>query len=103
MGNKKAALDALESAYALDRSVSTLRLILAIHEAAEDTEAIAATSARIEAQIAEDNKKRRRNNRRRVTPVRRQPLVKRPIARRQAVRRQAPTQKPNPVNRKKSI
>lgn len=80
LGNKKAALDALESAYALDRSVSTLRLILAIHEAAEDTEAIAATSARIEAQIAEDNKKRRRtisSNRRRVVPARhRQPLAK---------------------------
>lgn len=52
MGNKKAALDALESAYALDHSVNTLRQILAIHEAAEDTAAITETAARIEKQMA---------------------------------------------------
>ncbi len=60
LGNRKAALDALEAAYALDPTVSILRSILALHEAAEDTEAIAATTARIEAQIASDAKKKRR-------------------------------------------
>lgn len=58
VGNRKNALSALESAYELDHSLSTLRQILAIHEAADDAEAIAATTARIEAQIAEDAKKK---------------------------------------------
>ncbi|MBQ3325950.1 tetratricopeptide repeat protein [Candidatus Saccharibacteria bacterium] len=100
IGNRKAALDALESAYSLDPSVSTLKLILAIHEAAEDTEAIAATTARIEEQIAVDAKKRKHIASRRIirrnrpvnmrmttskriqTPLRRpvpQPTIKKPV------------------------
>lgn len=54
MGQIKAALDALESAYALDHSTGTLRQILAIHELTGDAEALADTTARIEAQIAEN-------------------------------------------------
>lgn len=56
LGNYKKAVEALENAYELDRSISTLRQILAIYEITEDNEAIAATSARIEEQIAEDNR-----------------------------------------------
>ncbi len=52
LGNRKAAIEALESAYELDRNVSTLRQMLAIYEAADDQEAMAATTARIEAQLA---------------------------------------------------
>lgn len=53
LGKRKDAIDALESAYALDPALSTLRQILAIHEEAGDTEAITATTARIEKQMAE--------------------------------------------------
>ena len=54
LGQIKGAVDALESAYELDRSTNTLRQILAIHEATGDTEALADVTARIEAQIAEN-------------------------------------------------
>lgn len=54
LGQTKAAIDALENAYALDHSTSTLRQILAIHELTGDMEALADTTARIEAQIAEN-------------------------------------------------
>ena len=54
LGNRKEAIAALENAYELDHSLSTLRQILAIHEQTEDVEAITATTARIEAQIAEE-------------------------------------------------
>ena len=64
MGNRRNAIEALETAYELDHSTTTLRQILAIYEAAEDTENITATTARIEKQIAEDAK--RRQPRRRV-------------------------------------
>lgn len=52
LGQPKAAIDALERAYKIDHSTNTLRLILSIHEATGDTEALAATTARIEEQIA---------------------------------------------------
>ena len=55
LGRAKKAVEALENAYELDPKVTTLRQILAIYEAAEDTEAATATTARIEAQIAKDN------------------------------------------------
>lgn len=55
LGQTKAAVDALESAYALDHSTSTLRQILAIYELSGDAEALADITARIEAQIAESN------------------------------------------------
>lgn len=52
LGQTKAAIEALENAYALDHSTNTLRQILAIYEATGDAEALADTTARIEAQIA---------------------------------------------------
>ena len=58
LGNPKKAIEALESAYELDRNVATLRQILAIYESLEDAESIAAVSARIEEQVAEDNKQK---------------------------------------------
>lgn len=74
LGKRKDAVDALEAAYELDRSTSTLRQILAIHEESGDTEAAEATAARIETQIAKDRKieevearRRRFNNRPRAT------------------------------------
>lgn len=54
LGNRKAAIDALETAFDLDHSATTLRQILAIHEESGNTEAIAATQARIEEQIASE-------------------------------------------------
>lgn len=51
MGRIKAAVEALEEAYKLDHSVNTLRQILALHELSGDADAIADTTARIEAQI----------------------------------------------------
>lgn len=55
LGRTKKAVEALENAYELDPKVNTLRQILAIYEAAEDTEAATVTAARIEEQIAKDN------------------------------------------------
>lgn len=64
LGNRKSALEALESAYELDRSTTTLRQILAIHEAAGDTEAIAATTARIKEQLMANAEKRQKSPKR---------------------------------------
>jgi len=58
LGNRKNAIEALENAYDLDHSTTTLRQILAIYEAAGDTENITATTARIEARIAEAAKEK---------------------------------------------
>lgn len=55
LGRTKKAVDALENAYELDPKVSTLRQILALYEAADDTEAVTATTARVEMQIMRDN------------------------------------------------
>ena len=60
LGNPKKAVEALENAYELDPTVATLRQILAIYEAAGDTEAATATTARIEEQISRDNRAKRR-------------------------------------------
>lgn len=81
LGNRKNALDALEQAYALDPSINTLRQILAIHKAAEDEEGIAATNARIEAQIAQSKPKKRPLGNRTATRRPVAPAVKRPISR----------------------
>lgn len=56
LGHRRQAIEALETAYSLDRNVATLRQMLAIHEAAKDTEAITAITARIEAQLVENTK-----------------------------------------------
>ena len=55
LGRTKKAVEALENAYELDPKVTTLRQILALYEAAEDTEAATMMTARIEAQITKDN------------------------------------------------
>ena len=86
MGNRKNAIEALETAYDLDHSTATLRQILAIYEAAEDTEMVTATTARIEAQIAENSKRRERSSsasRRtaRLSRERTARMVSRPVAR----------------------
>jgi tetratricopeptide (TPR) repeat protein len=58
MGQRKKAIESLENAFNLDHSTTTLRLILAIYEDAEDVEKIEETTARIEKKIAEDNARR---------------------------------------------
>ena len=60
MGNYKKSIEALENAYELDPSVSTLRQILAIYESTGDAEAAAATTARIEEQIIRDNRAKKK-------------------------------------------
>ena len=86
LGQSKGAVDALESAYELDHSVNTLRQILAIHEAAGDTEALADVTARIEAQTAEDAMVKARVKRRTprsATPTRK--TAKRPTGPRRQI------------------
>lgn len=83
LGQTKAAVDALESAYELDNSTNTLRQILAIHEATGDTEALADTTARIEAQIAESamaKARPRRTTRTSVTTRKPTATAKRPTS-----------------------
>lgn len=58
MGVRKKAIEELERAFALDQAVSTLRLILAIHEEAGDTEKVAELTARIEQKIADNTARR---------------------------------------------
>ena len=69
LGSTKKAIEALENAYELDPSVSTLRQILAIYENSGDTEAMAATTARIEEQIAKDNLSKKKKQTRKVAPA----------------------------------
>jgi len=69
LGSTKKAIEALENAYELDPSVSTLRQILAIYENSGDTEAMAATTARIEEQIARDNLSKKKKQTRKVAPA----------------------------------
>lgn len=75
LGQRKQAIESLESAYELDRNTATLRQILAIHETAGDTEAITATTARIEAQIAADAAAREQAARARSRAARRRSAV----------------------------
>lgn len=65
LGSTKKAIEALENAYELDPSVSTLRQILAIYENSGDTEAATATTARIEEQIARDTASKKKRTTRR--------------------------------------
>ena len=60
LGNSKKAIEALENAYELDPNVATLRQILAIYEANGDSEAVAATTARIEEQIIHDGEAKKK-------------------------------------------
>ena len=59
LGHRKAAVEALESAYTLDHSISTLRHILSIYEDMGDAENIQIVTARIEQQVAEDELKKK--------------------------------------------
>ncbi len=52
LGRRKEAIDALESAYELDASTTTLRQILALYEASGDQEGIESTQLRINNQLA---------------------------------------------------
>ena len=76
LGRRKEAISALESAYELDHSTATLRQMLAIYESAGDIEAISATAARIEQQIADDIAKKQQ--RLRVKKAPRPPRALRP-------------------------
>lgn len=60
LGNYRRAVEALENAYELDPNVSVLRQILAIYESTNDAEAVNATAARIEEQIARDTLAKRK-------------------------------------------
>ena len=60
LGNRKGAIEALEAAYELDNSTTTLRQILALYEASGDKEAVEATTARIEEQLAAISRKKTR-------------------------------------------
>ena len=76
MGNMKRAIKSLEDAYELDPKVSTLRQILAIYESAGDTEAVTATSARIEEQIIKNNEAKKRATSKRVRSLVGRPKTK---------------------------
>ena len=78
LGNAKKAVEALENAFELDTSVSTLRQILAIYEATGDTEAATAVTARIEEQIVKDNEaKQKRTPKVTVPDIRRRLPIRR--------------------------
>lgn len=86
LGQTKAAVESLEKAYALDHSTNTLRLILAIHESTGDVEALAATTARIEQQIAESA---------RLVAARRMSRQTRTTSKTTSTRRAAPARRPS--------
>ena len=62
LGNRKNAIEALESSYKLNHSLNTLRQILKLYKDAGDDEGIASTNARIEAHITALAKKKARAN-----------------------------------------
>lgn len=84
LGRRKDAIESLENAYELDHSVTTLRQIFTLYEEAGDHEAMAATSARIEKQLAENAAKQQAKK-----PQRRK-VLRRPVARRTVQRPAAP-------------
>ena len=81
LGNRKAAIEALEAAYDLDHTTTTLRQILAIYESTNDTENATATIARIEAQIAENEAARKKAVKKRPLgrPVVKMPRIAKPV------------------------
>ncbi len=102
LGKNKAAIDSLEKAYQLDHSANTLRLILAIYEAIGDTEGLANTTARIEAQIAENSKVSTESARR--SPVRRSSVARSAAASRASAAANPQTRPPRPAsNRRRQI
>lgn len=97
LGNYRKAVSALENAYELDPKITTLRQILAIHEGNNDKEAVEATAARIEEQIARDEALKKR--RALINRTKRQGAgVKNAVGRvrRPMLRRVSPNQKKNP-------
>lgn len=104
VGNRKNAIEALEAAYELDHSASTLRQILELYESAGDTENVAATTARIEAQVAEDAKRKAEAAKARaaktgaVRPARR--IIRRPIRVTKPSAAKPAATKPSPGRRK---
>lgn len=99
LGQNKAAIDALEHAYTLDHSTNTLRQILAIYEAMGDTEGLTSTTARIEAQIAKNNKQNERPRRTTATKNARRNVAPRASAARRISSSSAKTTPPRPVKR----
>lgn len=79
LGRTKKAVEALENAFELDPKVSTLRQILAIYENVGDAEAITATAARVEEQIAKDNAAKKRRSSARQKKEAKAKIEKRPI------------------------
>ena len=75
LGHRKAAVEALESAYALDHSISTLRHILSIYEDMGDAENIQIVTARIEQQVAEDELKKKQE----LAKKQRRTVAKKPV------------------------
>ena len=76
LGRRKEAIDALESAYELEASTTTLRQILALYEASGDQDGIEDTTIRINNQLAALERKKktakktpRRSLRRSIKPV----------------------------------
>ena len=75
LGHRKAAIEALESAYALDHSISTLRHILSIYEDMGDAENIQIVTARIEQQVAEDELKKKQE----LAKKQKRTIIKKPV------------------------
>lgn len=100
LGNTKKAIEALENAYELDPSVPTLRQILAIYEADGDMEAAAATTARIEAQIARDAELKKKRTRKATRVVR---TAKKPVKPVKTVAKKPVRPAPKPKNAKIAI
>lgn len=86
LGKRREAIAALEAAYELKADVAVLRQMLAIHEAADDQVAIAATMARIEEQIARES----------AAKARPRPVKRRVLAPRGQVARTSAAAKPRP-------
>ena len=61
LGNRKNAIEALESAYKLNHNLNVLRQILKIYKDADDDEGVASTNARIEAHITAVARKKARS------------------------------------------
>ena len=60
LGNPKKAIEALENAYELDPSVSTLRQMLAIYETSGNEDEVVAITKRIEEQVIKEKKAKKR-------------------------------------------
>ena len=71
LGRRKEAIDALESAYELEASTTTLRQILALYEASGDEEGIEDTTIRINNQLAALERKKKTAKKTTRRPLRR--------------------------------